>query len=174
MEIEKRDYTRSVLSRLPYMSVRDIAEELGVPAQEVLRIKRDALENQDALTLEQRRTLAVLNLERIAADAMHRATEIGTDSEEMRNYGPTITGAVQAIKTVLAELRSIEKNTASEVARLNELRVQELKTLVSRTLDRAIPEIAATYSLPEEEIYNIFMKNFTQEALEMEERNLGE
>lgn len=167
-DVAARDVAASIRERLPYKSVVEISQEFGVSPQLVLEVKKEALYEQDALTLEERRTLAIQRLEEMSNEALSRARNIGTDAESMRNFGPTLTSAVQAIKTVLAEVKSLEKNMKPQVEKLNELRVQELKKVVSRTIEKSVPEICRITNADEDVVYSIFMKAFMDAALEID------
>lgn len=157
------------ISRLIWRSIgkksaRQIAEDTGLTVEQVAFRRTELLDSIDELTIQARRTKLLVDLQEIADTARDDyATADDTDSGSK-----LLTVAVGAIKTVLGEMRAIEKQSTAAVDSLNMLRVRELVSLIQEAVDTSVPEIAKEYDIPEQALFDIFNKNLGKAALKRE------
>lgn len=133
-------------------SARQIAEELGVTPDTVLRVKREIVESVDELTVQVQRAKLIATLQELADEAQQRAHDIGDE----RNYAGVINASVGAIKAVLVELNRVSARESEAVAELNRLRVRELLRLIDATVDLTFREVSDRFGVDYEELHSIF------------------
>lgn len=159
---------RTVWRNLGVKSVREIAEEAGIKPDQVLRIKNEMLSGIDVLTIDEMRAKAIADLNELAIKA-REMVDAGLDD---RALAPLLSASTQATKTVLNELRNMEKNSQADVNRLNDLRVRELVTLMRETVDASVREIASRVDgMTEDEMFDVFNANLTAAAASLQARN---
>ena len=144
-------------------SVRQIAEEIGVSPEKVLRRKRELMEEVDVLTVQEKRVKLISSLQEIAD-----AARADYESAPMDFKAGLINSAVSAIKVVLVELNRTAKGEQEAIDRLNDLRVRELLALIDRTVYLTLGEISETYGLDEGELQDIFQRHLRPAAEELE------
>lgn len=141
-------------------SVRKMAEETGLPVEMVARIRTELLDGVDELTIDQKRTKLLVDLQDIADTARSdydRADDTDSGSK-------LLTVAVGAIKTIMVELNRTSKEEQGRIEQLNALRVKELLRLVDKTVATTLAEIATTYELDEDELQSIFQSHLVPTA----------
>lgn len=143
--------------------VRQIAEELGISPEKVLKRKRELLEGVDVLSIQEKRQKLLVELEGMAQDARTRAGSISSEF-----YAGTINASVSAIKVMLVELARAEKADSSAVEKLNEMRVREIMRLVDTTVTATLRQISETYDVDEVELITIFKDNLRPAAEAMD------
>lgn len=143
--------------------VAEIAKMAGMHPNEVLRRKNELLESVDVLTIQEKRTRLMVELEEIGADARDRFKNA---SDEFA--AGLLNSSVAAMKTVLGELARAEKADQGALERLNELRLRELLRLMDRVVISSTKEIAAKYELSEDELQEVFQEKLVEEAREMD------
>lgn len=110
-------------------SIRELAEMTGLPDREVLAIRNGMLGAVDALTIDQRRMKLIIDLQAIS-DAAFEEFERTTDS---RSKAPLLSAATQSMKTILDQLKLLEKTGNKEVETLNSLRRKEIVDIYAST-----------------------------------------
>lgn len=146
-------------------TVRQMAEETSLTPAEVLRKKTDVLEGVDVLTIQEKRSLFLMELSDMAREVRERA---GRTIDEY--YAGMINAATGNIKTMLTELARMEKTDNSKVEALNQKRVAELVSLMREVIDISVVEVAAKYKLDESELFEVFNRRMREAA---EKRDLG-
>ena len=147
-------------------SVRKMAEETGLPVEMVARIRTELLDGVDELTIDQKRTKLLVDLQDIADTARS-----DYDSADDTDSGSKLlTVAVGAIKTVLGEMRQIEKSSSGAIDALNQMRIRELMRLVDTTVTRTLEEVATTHDLELTELLGIFQSQLIPAARELDSR----
>lgn len=147
-------------------SVRKMAEETGLPVETVARIRTELLDGVDELTIDQKRTKLLVDLQDIADTARS-----DYDSADDTDSGSKLlTVAVGAIKTVLGEMRQIEKSSSGAIDALNQMRIRELMRLVDTTVTRTLEEVATTHDLELTELLGIFQSHLIPAARELDSR----
>lgn len=139
--------------------VRWIAERTGLSPDQVLRRKNILFDEVDELTIAQQRQRLVVTLHKIADDAREAA-----EKSPLEFKAGLINSAIAAIKTVLSQLDRLEKSNTKGVDKLNEMRVQELVSLVQEVVDTSVKEVADTYDIPEDDLFLIFNRHFAVAA----------
>lgn len=140
-------------------SVRQIAEDLGISPEKVLKRKRELLEEVDVLSIQEKRQKLLIELEGMAQDAREKAERIASEF-----YAGTINASVSAIKVMLVELNRASKVDDAKVAELNQKRVRELFSLMRDVVEVGVQEVAETYSLGEDELFAIFNRVLVEAA----------
>ena len=140
-------------------SPRQIAEETGLDASDILRIKNEMLDSVDVLTVQQRRQKVLVNLEIMSNDAMDRAA---TADDEFK--AGLFNSAIAAMKEVGRQLAQLQAETNQEVDRLNDMRVRELMALVREASLLSIKEWSVRYGLDEDEMMLDFSENLRKAA----------
>ena len=155
---------RYVWSRVGKESARDMAKALGVPPEEILRVKRDLAESVDALTVDVQRAKLLRSLQELADDAHERAQNVADE----RNYAGIVNAAAGAIDKLLKELRRTGAENSDAVNALNQLRINELLRLIDVTVARTLEDIAFEYDLDEGELLGIFQRHLKPVAEELD------
>lgn len=143
--------------------VAEIAKMAGMHPNDVLRRKNELLESVDVLTIQEKRTRLMVELEEIGADARDRFKNA---SDEFA--AGLLNSSVAAMKTVLGELARAEKADQGALERLNDMRVQELLRLVDTTVNATLTRVAEEHSLDKSDLMTIFQEELTESAKEME------
>lgn len=143
--------------------VRQIAEELGISPEKVLKRKRELLEGVDVLSIQEKRQKLLVELEGLAQDARKRAGSMPSEF-----YAGTVNASVSAIKVMLVELGRAEKADSSAVEKLNDMRLRELMRLVDTTVSATLRQIAETYDLDEPDLISMFQSNLRPAAEAMD------
>ena len=140
-------------------SVRQVAEELGLSPERVLRRKKELLEEIDVLTIQEKRAQLLVSLQDIADQ-----TQRDYDSAPWEFKAGIANSAVASMKVVLAELARAEKKDSADIDALNSMRVRELVELMSAVVNSGVREVSARFGLDEDEIYEIFNHRLIEEA----------
>lgn len=151
--------TKYIWRNIGKKSAREMAQELGVSPEEILRAKRELVEEVDDLTLQVQKAKLVATLQELADDAQERSLRI---SDEF--YSGTINSAVNAIKAVLVELNRASKGEQEAITQLNNLRVRELTSLLFEVVETAVPVVAERYKIPQDELFEIFNERLERAA----------
>lgn len=149
-------------------SARQIADDLGLEPEEVLRIKRELLDEVDVLSNEQQRRKLMMDMQEVAADAIEKSKNVLDE----RNYAPMLAASTQAMKTALNEMNRIEKATQDKVDRLNRHRINELVRLIQWAIDGGVEELDDGEPHTAEEMYSVFNKRLMEGAALLEDREL--
>lgn len=164
-EIDQDRIDRVIWRGIGVKSVRVIAEEAGIKPEEVLRRKGELLEDTDRLTIQEKRQKFLVETDGMARDARERAQR---SPDEF--YAGMINAATGNIKVILNELARMEKADNGKVEALNQKRVAELVSLMREVIDISVVEIAASHSLDEQELYEVFNRRMRDAA---EKRDLA-
>lgn len=166
-EVEVRDQSRVdriIWRHIDVKTVREIAEMTGEKPEYILRRKNELVTEIDSLTIKQKRTRLLTELDGMARDARDRAAN---SVDEF--YSGMLNSSVAAIKTMLNELSRMEKTDDSAVEALNQKRTQELLRLINTVVTASVREIAKTHDLDESELMSVFRGRLVQEAQRMDE-----
>lgn len=160
-EIEIDSRTERIIWRgLGRKSVRQLAQETGLSVEKVAFIRTQLLESVDELTIDQKRTKLLADLQGIADTARDDyATADDTDSASK-----LLQVSVGAIKTVLDNLNRMEKNNSERIDSLNALRVQELVDLIRETVDLSIAQISEEHGVDAQDLFDIFNRHLAEAA----------
>lgn len=156
---------RLIWRRLGRKSTRQIAEEIGVPPERVLRWKNEMLEGVDELSIAHRRMKLIADLQEVSDKARDLADVAIQDFQS-----GLLNTSVAAMKTLLVELSKLEKADNTRVEALNELRVRELAALMQEVVDSGIQDVAEAYDIDESELVGIFNAKLIEAA---EKRDLS-
>jgi len=161
-EIDPR-IQRIVWKGLGNKSVREMSEETGLSPEEIFAVKRELLGAVDVLTVQEKRQKILIDMEKLAQDALDRAED---SSDEF--FAGMMNAARGAMKDMLTALNQTAKGEQEAIERLNDLRIRELLNLIDRTVSYTLAEIATTYSLEENDLQDIFQKHLKPAAQELE------
>lgn len=162
VEIDPR-IQRIVWRGLGNKSVREMSEETGLSPEEIFAVKRELLGAVDVLTVQEKRQKILIDMEKLAQDALERAED---SSDEF--FAGMMNAARGAMKDMLTALNQTAKGEQEAIERLNDLRVRELLSLIDRTVAYTLTEIAKTYDLDENDLHDIFQKHLKPAAQELE------
>lgn len=163
LEIDDR-IDRLIWKSIGRRSLRQVAEETGIPLEQLAFRRTELLDSVDELTVAQKRTKVLADLQEFANKARD-----DYDNEPDKDKGSKLlTAAIGASKTVLAEWRQMEKQDNSKIEALNSMRVRELLRLIDSTVALTLAEIAREHDLDEAELLGIFQKHLTPAAAELE------
>lgn len=141
--------------------VREIAEMAGVDPAYVLRRKNELIEETDVLTLDQELRRLISEMKDLAARSKDAA-----ENSPMEFKAGLYNSAIAATKTLMNQFERAQSKNTSQVDQLNALRVRELLSLIDSVVVRSVKEITETYSLPENEILEVFNNNLVIVAQE--------
>lgn len=148
-------------------SLRQVAEETGVPLEQLAFRRTELLDSVDEISLNAKQAKLLVDLQEIADKARE-----DYDSEPDKDKGSKLlTAAIGAIKTVLAEMRAMQKADNSKIEALNLLRVRELVEIVQESIAASLPEISEKYGADEDEMLMIFNANLGKAAMRREIEN---
>lgn len=162
IEIDPR-IERIIWKGLGVKSVRQMADDTGLEPEQVYAIKRELLSAVDVLTVQEKRQKILIDMEKLAQDALERAED---SSDEF--FAGMMNAARGAMKDMLTALNQTAKGEQEAIERLNDLRVRELLGLIDRTVAYTLSEIATTYDVSEDELQDIFQKHLKPAAQELE------
>lgn len=165
VEVDQDRIDRIIWRHIGLKPVSWIAEQAGVRPDEVLRRKTELLEGIDVLSIQEKRTKLLIELDEVVARARER---FETASDEFS--AGLLNSAIAGVKTILVELARMEAKDSDAVEKLNNLRIRELMRLVDGTVSATLREIAGTYDLDEAELMEIFQEHLVEEARASEER----
>lgn len=163
IEIDER-IDRLIWRSIGRKSARAIAEDTGLSVEQVAFRRTELLDSIDELTIQQKRAKLLVDLQEIA----DKAREDYDDEPDKDKGSKLLTVAVGSIKTVLGEMRQMEKQDTSKVEALNMLRIRELVELVQEAVDSSVPEIAEKYGADEDDLFAIFNANLGKAAMRRE------
>lgn len=163
IEIDER-IDRLIWRSIGRRSLRQVAEETGVPLDQLAFRRTELLDSIDDLTIQQKRAKLLVDLQEIA----DKARDDYDDEPDKDKGSKLLTVAVGSIKTVLGEMRQMEKADTSKVEALNMLRIRELVSLIQEAVDTSVPEIASEYGIEQSALFDIFNKNLGKAALKRE------
>lgn len=145
-------------------SAVQIAKELGVTPEVVLRERQRMREEIDVLTIEERQFKLLIELE----NTINLAREKLDNVAEERNMSGLINSVVNGIKTMSAELRKLEAKNSAAVESLNKKRVEELLRLVDVVVLATFEEVSDRYGIDGDELIEIFQSKLIPAAKELE------
>lgn len=145
-------------------SAREMATDLGVNPEEIIRIKNEILNSVDVLTLEVQKAKLLRSLQELADDAQERSKSV----QDERNYSGMVNAAAGAIDKLLKELNRMSKQDSDAVETLNQMRVKELLRLMDVVVFKSVKGISERYDTPEEELIQVFSENLVEAAKEIE------
>lgn len=158
-ELYNERIDRAIWRGIGVKSVRDIAKETGLTPEQVLRRKSELIDAVDVLTVQQKRTKLLIDLERIAQDSWERA-----EAADDEFFSGMMNSSVAAMKTVLVELNRVSKQEDTALARLNDLRMREILRLIDTAVANTLGEIAVTYELDSEKLQEVFQSHLRPAA----------
>lgn len=133
-------------------SAREMATDLGVNPEEIIRIKNEILNSVDVLTVEVQKLKLMRSMQEIADSAKEAADNVG----EERNRAGLYNSSIAAIKELNRQLSAMSKADNEKIDHLNQKRVQELVNLMMEVVDSTVPEIAKRYDLDVQELFDMF------------------
>ena len=145
-------------------SAVQIAKELGVTPEVVLRERQRMRDEIDVLTIEERQFKLLIELE----NTINLAREKLDNVAEERNMSGLINSVVNGIKTMSAELRKLEAKNSAAVESLNKKRVEELLRLVDVVVLATFEEVSDRYGIDGDELIEIFQSKLIPAAKELE------
>lgn len=160
-EIEIDDRIEKLVWRgLGRKSARQIAQDTGLSIEQVAYVRTQLLESVDELTIDQKRTKLLVDLQEIS----DKAREDYETTEDRDAGSKLLQVSVGAIKTVLEQLARIEKNNTARITELNDLRVRELVGLMQEVVDTGVKEVAREHGLDETEVFDVFNRALLEAA----------
>ena len=146
-------------------SVRKMAEETGLSVERVAQIRTQLIEGVDEITLDMKRSKLLADLQEIADKARE-----GFDSADDTDSGSKmLTAWIGALKTILGEMRQIEKSNTGAIDALNQMRVRELLRLIDVTVTRTFSRISERHGISEDEMQEVFQSYLQPAASELEQ-----
>lgn len=145
-------------------SVREMAAELGVSPEAVLKVKRDMVDSVDPITEQVLRAKLLRQMHDLADTAQERAS----DAEE-RNVAGLINASAGAIKNLFVEYNRAAKQNDSAVQALNEMRVREILRLIDTAVAKTLGDISEQYDLDNDVLQGIFQGYLRESAEEMDD-----
>lgn len=165
-EIEIDSRTENLIWRgIGRKSVRKMAEETGLSVERVAQIRTQLIEGVDEITLDMKRSKLLADLQEIADKARE-----GFDSADDTDSGSKmLTAWIGALKTILGEMRQIEKSNTGAIDALNQMRIRELMRLIDLTVAKTFAVLSERHGLEEDEMYEIFQGFLKPAAMELQE-----
>lgn len=165
-EIEVSDDTRierHIWRNIGKKNARQMAQELGVSPDDILRVKMTLVDSVDELTIQVQRAKLLSTLQELADDAQERARD--TDD---RNYAGMVNSATASIKALLTELNRSSKADDGRVKELNRKRVAAIVQLMQATVEKGVATLSGRYQLDEFEVFQIFNSALRDAAQELQ------
>jgi len=160
-------HVRTIWRGMTSKGARELAEETGLTVEEVIRIRNEQLESVDALTIDQRRTKLLIDLQELS----DRARMLAETTSDSRSQAPLLSASVSAIKTTLQQLDKMEQRAAgSEIQSINMLRQREIVQVFSDAFEAFLPWLTAQ-GIDADEATDEFMGMLSTAAMEMDRRN---
>lgn len=147
-------------------SAREMATDLGVNPEEIIRIKNEILNSVDVLTLQVQRAKLMRSMQEIADDAKSAAEDVSDE----RNKAGLYNSSIAAIKELNRQLSAMSKTDTEQITKLNDLRKREIVAMYISTVDVSVKEVADQYDISEDALFDIFNKNLEAAAAEMDSR----
>jgi len=147
-------------------SAREMATDLGVNPEEIIRIKNEILNSVDILTLQVQRAKLIRSMQEIADDAKQAAEDVSDE----RNKAGLYNSSLAAIKELNRSLKDMSKSDDEKISQLNDLRKREIVAMYISTVDVSVKEVAGQYDISEDALFDIFNKNLEAAAAEMDTR----
>lgn len=163
IEIDDR-IDRLVWKSIGRRSLRQVSEETGVPLEQLAFRRTELLDSIDELTIQQKRAKLLVDLQEIA----DTARDDYEDEPDKDKGSKLLTVAVGSIKTVLGEMRQMEKADTGKIEHLNQLRVRELLRLIDTTVSATLSQIALENDLDEDQLLAIFQAHLKPAAAELD------
>lgn len=138
-------------------SAREMATDLGVPPEQVLRVRNEMVDSIDEITLLIQKTKLLRTLQELADDAHERSLNV----KDERNYSGMVNAAAGAIDKLLKELNRTAKQDSDAVSELNRMRVRELFNLMQEVVEVSVVEVANKFDLEEDALFEVFNRNLT-------------
>lgn len=154
---------RLIVAAYGKKSARQLAEETGLSAEELLQRKQELVDSVDELTILMQKHSLIGDLQDVAEEAKNAAK----NSQDEFKAG-LYNARVAAIKLLLTQLEKLERNSNVAVESLNALRVKELLRLMDRVVFTGAREIAKSHGIDEAEILNVFQETLQIEAEKMD------
>jgi DNA-binding Lrp family transcriptional regulator len=145
-------------------SIRQISEELGIAPDAVMRRRQELRDEIDVLSVQESQHKVLTELQEVAQILRDKLDNVSDE----RNFSGIANSFVNAMKTVNAELKAMEKRNTDAVDSLNRLRVQELLRLIDLTVAKTLTQIADENDLDESELLAIFQSYLKPAAEELE------
>lgn len=165
-QYDDHDWTRvdrQIVKWMGKKSVREIAEETGVPQADLMRRKQELVESVDEITLQMQRLQLMATLQEIADIALERA-KASVDEFKAGLFN----SSVAAVKELLKQVDRLESRGNTAVDALNQLRIREIVRLMGRVVDSGVQEIAQAHGLDEADLKEVFTSRLVLEAAEMD------
>lgn len=153
-ELEPNDdqrIQRHVLKHIGKKNAREMAAELGVSPEEILRAKREIVESVDEISIQVQKMRLLTTLQELADDAQERSRSISSEF-----FAGTVNASVGAIKTLLVELNRSSKQDSAAVDALNAMRVREIVGIYREVIDATVPLIAERHGIDEDALFGMF------------------
>lgn len=148
---------KKVWRSLGVKSLKQIADETGLTRDQVIRLRTELLDSIDVLTEQQARTKLLKELEDMVYEARDRADK---SSDEF--YSGMMNSAISAIKAIQAERQRMSKENQDAITALNTLRKKEIIKMYVGVVDSGVAEIAETYGLEEDELFEVFNRHLSE------------
>jgi DNA-binding Lrp family transcriptional regulator len=145
-------------------SIRQISEELGIAPDAVMRRRQELRDEIDVLSVQESQHKVLTELQEVAQILRDKLDNVSDE----RNFSGIANSFVNAMKTVNAELKAMEKRNTDAVDSLNRLRVQELLRLIDLTVAKTLTQIADENDLDESTLLAIFQSHLKPAAEELE------
>lgn len=159
IEIDRR--TEKLIWRgIGTKSVRQMAQETGLSIEQVAFIRTQLLDSVDEITIDQKRTKLLVDLQSIA----DQARDDYLTADDTDSGSKLLQVSVGAIKTVLEQLNRAEKNNTARITELNDLRVRELTNLMREVVDTGVRQISEEHGLDESEVFDVFNRALLEAA----------
>lgn len=168
-ELEPNDdqrIQRHVLKHIGKKNAREMAAELGVSPEEILRAKREIVESVDEISIQVQKMRLLTTLQELAYDAQERSRSISSEF-----FAGTVNASVGAIKTLLVELNRTSKQDSEAVMRLNELRTREILRLIDSAVSKTFQDISDEHDIDTSELMAMFQSRLAEQAAVMENGN---
>lgn len=150
---------RTIWRGLGIKSARQMADETGLDAEQIVLIKKELIDNVDILTINQRRQKMMVNLEQYANEAHDAATNAPAEFK-----AGLMNTAVAAMKELVRQLALLQAESSAEVQSLNQLRIRELMRLVDEAVLLSVKELAIEHGLDEDAMMQVFAENLRKAA----------
>ena len=157
---------RKIWKLLGRRSAREIASEVGLPPEEVLRIKREMLDEVDILSVTETKRKLLSDLQDIS-----QRLQDDYDASPWEFKSGIANSSIAAMKTVLGSLKDTSKGEQEAVDRLNALRVRELLSLMQEVVERGVKETVDRFDLDEDEVFGIFNVALAEAAQNRDEES---
>lgn len=147
-------------------SAREMATDLGVNPEEIIRIKNEILNSVDILTLQVQRAKLIRSMQEIADDAKKAAEDVSDE----RNKAGLYNSSLAAIKELNRSLKDMSKADNEKLTQLKDLRKREILNMYVTTVDASVREIATEFEIPEDAMFEVFNRNLETASIELDNR----